>query len=389
MTLSCYVIPCSFSSLSSRSSAPSSVSPSAPSPPSPPRRPSSPCPPLPSCPCPSRYARPKPRLPAFSCRIAPRAPSPGQVGVQTSSRSNSAVESASGRAQHQAADCSPSKISTRGPSRYPYQTTVFQNIVSAFLLPTVSVIPGTTFQVLDQLPLLGDTTSNQAILFSHPFLPVPNEQPSFPNYTLPPANLSAPDIPSAIPNLTLVMAPTSAQLTTLPQTACALLNTSSTGSINSNDPWLRSSVGWRSQWLVEGLSPSTNYTAYVIQDTLKVSGPIYFATKSGKSLLLSSSPSDDAPISKLPLSACILSPLLSRHRIRRAITTITSPRVRLQRHFPPRRHLLAAPPIHVQFHYHALHVCMRARSLLTSPNLRRLSNPLPHMALQRLLPSLF
>jgi calcium channel MID1 len=128
--------------------------------------------------------------------------------------------------------------------------------------------------------LLGDTTSNQAILFSQPFLPVPIEQPSYPNYTLPPANISTPEIPSSIPNFTLVLAPTSAQLTSLPQTACALLNASSTGSTVSNDPWLRSPEGWRSQWLVDSLSPSTNYTVYVIQDSLKVSGPIYFATKS-------------------------------------------------------------------------------------------------------------
>ncbi|KAI6001347.1 hypothetical protein EDD15DRAFT_2158590, partial [Pisolithus albus] len=37
---------------------------------------------------------------------------------------------------------------------------------------------------------------------------------------------------------------------------------------------------WRLQWFVEGFSPSTNYTAYVIQDRVKVSGPIYFLTKS-------------------------------------------------------------------------------------------------------------
>jgi len=29
-----------------------------------------------------------------------------------------------------------------------------------------------------------------------------------------------------------------------------------------------------------GLTPSTNYTAYVLQSTTKVSGPIFFATKS-------------------------------------------------------------------------------------------------------------
>lgn len=219
---------------------------------------------------------------------------------------------------------------------------------------------GTAFQILDQLPLLGDTTANQAILFSHPFLPPPIEQPAYPNYTLPPANVSAPDIPPFIPNFTLVIAPTSAQLSSLPQTACALLNTSSTGSIVSNDPWLRGTEGWRSQWLVDGLSPSINYTAYVIQDSLMVSGPIYFATKSGELFL---PPSllrlMMIPSSKFPMPTRLFSPVLSLHCIRCAITTTTRPRVRLQRHLPSRRHLLASSPVHDQFHHHALHVCMR------------------------------
>jgi len=47
--------------------------------------------------------------------------------------------------------------------------------------------------------------------------------------------ISAPDIPPFISNFTVVIAPTSAQLSSLPQTACALLNTSSTGLIVSND----------------------------------------------------------------------------------------------------------------------------------------------------------
>ncbi|KAF9220568.1 hypothetical protein BS17DRAFT_786749 [Gyrodon lividus] len=139
---------------------------------------------------------------------------------------------------------------------------------------------GTTYGILDQLPLLGDTTANQAIIFSHAFYPESPEQPNYPNYTLPPANLSASDNPPFTPTFNLVIAPTSSQLSSLPQTACTLINTSSTSSIIKNDLWLRDMDGWRSQWLIDGLSPSTNYTAYVIQDQLKVSGPIYFATKS-------------------------------------------------------------------------------------------------------------
>ncbi|KIK98385.1 hypothetical protein PAXRUDRAFT_134305 [Paxillus rubicundulus Ve08.2h10] len=139
---------------------------------------------------------------------------------------------------------------------------------------------GTTYDILDRLPVFGDATANQAIIFSPAFYPASTEQPTYPNYTLPPANLSISDNPPAIPTFNLVIGPTSSQLSSFPQTACALLNTSSTGSIISNGLWLRDIDGWRSQWLVDGFSPSTNYTAYVIQDQVKVSGPIYFATKS-------------------------------------------------------------------------------------------------------------
>ncbi|KIJ67288.1 hypothetical protein HYDPIDRAFT_173886 [Hydnomerulius pinastri MD-312] len=138
----------------------------------------------------------------------------------------------------------------------------------------------TTYGTIDQPPLLGDTTANQALLFSHGFSSAIIEQPSYPNYTLPPANLSMPDTTPSSPNFNLVIAPTTSQLSSLPQTACSLLNVSSTGSIISNDLWLRGKDGWRSQWLVDGLSPMTNYTAYVIEDKMKVSGPIYFVTKS-------------------------------------------------------------------------------------------------------------
>ncbi|KAI6130741.1 stretch-activated cation channel Mid1 [Pisolithus croceorrhizus] len=55
---------------------------------------------------------------------------------------------------------------------------------------------------------------------------------------------------------------------------------SSAGSVELNSVWLRGSGEWKSQWFVGGLSPGTNCTAYVIQDQVKVSGPIYFVTKS-------------------------------------------------------------------------------------------------------------
>lgn len=45
---------------------------------------------------------------------------------------------------------------------------------------------------------------------------------------------------------------------------------------------LRDAQGWRSQWILEGLEPSTNYTAFIVEDTQTVSPPLYFTTKSGK-----------------------------------------------------------------------------------------------------------
>ncbi|KAG6331735.1 hypothetical protein ID866_7354 [Astraeus odoratus] len=138
---------------------------------------------------------------------------------------------------------------------------------------------GSVHGILDQLPLFGDSTTNQAILFSPAYALETEPESTYPNYTLPSANLSVHDAPPS-PAFELVLAPLSAQLTSLPQTGCSLANASSSGAVELNNFWLRGNGEWRSQWLVDGLSPLTNYTAYVIQDQIKVSGPIYFATKS-------------------------------------------------------------------------------------------------------------
>ncbi|KAI6001349.1 stretch-activated Ca2+-permeable channel component-domain-containing protein [Pisolithus albus] len=138
---------------------------------------------------------------------------------------------------------------------------------------------GTIHEILDALPLFGDSSANQAILFSPPFAFEAATNPTYPNYTLSPANSSLPESPPS-PTFDLVLAPVSAQLTSLPQTGCSLANMSSAGTVGLNNAWLRGSGEWRSQWFVEGLSPDTNYTAYVIEDRVKVSGPIYFTTKS-------------------------------------------------------------------------------------------------------------
>ncbi|KAG6868905.1 hypothetical protein C0993_008203 [Termitomyces sp. T159_Od127] len=132
------------------------------------------------------------------------------------------------------------------------------------------------------LPLLGDTTSSQALIFSPAFSEIHYYVPKWPNYTFPPANLSQPPLPSGLPNYTLVISPTSStpSLTSIPRTGCMLLSQKSMGTISNESLWLRDISGWRTQWLLEGLVPSTNYTAYVIQNSAQVRGPIYFATKS-------------------------------------------------------------------------------------------------------------
>ena len=45
--------------------------------------------------------------------------------------------------------------------------------------------------------------------------------------------------------------------------------------------WLRDNAGWRREWLVGRLSPLTNYSVYAIKDGTRLSGPMYFTTKSG------------------------------------------------------------------------------------------------------------
>ena len=150
---------------------------------------------------------------------------------------------------------------------------------------------------LSDLPLLGDTTSTQALLFSPPFAPQPSEVSTYPNYTLPAANISFPDPPpaSSQPNASLILSPTSQiqqqSSVNLTKSACAVkaaakgisgswLGTNGTGGVNgSTSLVLRDVEGWRSQWIIEGLTANTNYSAWVIQDGGALAGPIYAFTK--------------------------------------------------------------------------------------------------------------
>ncbi|KAG5220207.1 stretch-activated cation channel mid [Salix suchowensis] len=92
------------------------------------------------------------------------------------------------------------------------------------------------------------------------------------------ANASAPTPPDTTKlNFTMFLSPTST-LPDIPKTGCALRTQTSAGRIDREVPWLKDDGGWRQQWFLTGLSPSTNYTAYVIQEGTRVSGPIMFAT---------------------------------------------------------------------------------------------------------------
>lgn len=150
---------------------------------------------------------------------------------------------------------------------------------------------GPIHEILDSLPLLGDTTSNQALLFSPPFSPPEVSTPTYPNYTLPPANLTFPAAPSSPPNFSMFVAPTtSSALASLPRTGCAMQAVQQSGffyepSAASEGLWLRDTNGWRWQWFINYLMPETNYTVYAVQNETKVAGPINFRTKTGSSYL--------------------------------------------------------------------------------------------------------
>jgi calcium channel MID1 len=141
-------------------------------------------------------------------------------------------------------------------------------------------------------PLFGDTTSSQAIIFSAPFADAPFDEPSYPNYTLPQGNLSAPPNIPTPPAQTLLVYPTSnisSLVSRVNASFCAMVeipgNVAGSGKPLSTSDVLRDADGWRTQWVLEGLTPSTNYTVFVISDEALVSPPLYISTKSCKGLL--------------------------------------------------------------------------------------------------------
>jgi calcium channel MID1 len=159
-----------------------------------------------------------------------------------------------------------------------------RSFISHLLLISLS---GPIHETLDALPLLGDTTSTQSLLFSEAFAPYTPSEPTYPNYTLPAVNSSYPDLPKSIPNFTLALLPTSST-SLLSKSACAIQVLNSSQNVIQSQPGVstitRGPEGFRTQWIVEGLRASTNYTAFVVQDGTKISRPIFFQTKSCESI---------------------------------------------------------------------------------------------------------
>ena len=145
--------------------------------------------------------------------------------------------------------------------------------------------------LLDEAPRIGDTTSSIALLFSPSFLSVGDSQPGYPNYTLPVPDLPTSSPPSTPPDSTLVFFPGSNPQQGLFRSACALKQFPPIINITTrNSSFVLRDLGWKVQYLVEGLNPGQSYIAYSIAETaagVTLSQPATVITKSGMSLSVS------------------------------------------------------------------------------------------------------
>jgi calcium channel MID1 len=137
--------------------------------------------------------------------------------------------------------------------------------------------------------LLGDTTATSALILSPLLLAVPHHQPSYPAYILPPLDLPQYNKTSSS---SLVIVPTASSPTNdgLDNSLCAVIATNaSTGGVAQNQlvhgtQWMSvGEEGFRAMWAVGDLLASTNYTAWVLDESGGLSSPIWFKTKDGKS----------------------------------------------------------------------------------------------------------
>ena len=152
-------------------------------------------------------------------------------------------------------------------------------------------------------PLLGDTTTDSVLILSPLLYPSPHYQPTYPNYTLPPAILSLPtyqtssaNVSSLSSDFTLVLVPTepSPTLDGLDNSLCAVqAAAASTGQVadpshmvvNATTSWMSvgGEEGFRTYWVVGDLLANTNYTAWLLDEYGGMSGPIWLSTKDSAS----------------------------------------------------------------------------------------------------------
>jgi calcium channel MID1 len=133
-------------------------------------------------------------------------------------------------------------------------------------------------------------------------LAAPQSQPTYPNYTLPPAEFPIPALPEfSLPGLDLIVIPTTSSPSSqgLDYSVCAVKNANVfTGSVgvqnivvNATTEWsaVGNEEGYRTYWVIGGLSPGSNYTAWFMDGQKMMSEPIWFTTKQCKSVPLPTS----------------------------------------------------------------------------------------------------
>lgn len=197
------------------------------------------------------------------------------------------------------------------------------------------------------------------LIFSHLLSSLPQTQPTYPNYTLPPAQLPlfASGAGSSTSSLTLIIVPTGSSPTSdgLDNSLCAIRTANiSTGGIasarnavlNRSQPhWMRlgGEEGLRSAWgagdLVAG---GSNYTAWTLDEAKgELSRPVWFATKQGQLPRFESSVTTcDKLTRQLASHAPSYFPLLSAHPLR---TPPHYPSIRPALHIPSRPSLPISP----------------------------------------------
>lgn len=184
-------------------------------------------------------------------------------------------------------------IAQDGPFLLPLAASSLSSHLAHRLSPSLTAVPLQT--VSSTLPVLADTTSRYALLFTPVFASPPDAlaPQTYPNYILPPPRVNATP-PSSPPNHTLYIFPTTdSSVNTLGKSSCyvrkrtdALKNVTVAG----NETRLLAGKGWREMLLLEGkeLTSEGNFTVWMERKTggseaVELSGPISFRMKEGQS----------------------------------------------------------------------------------------------------------